>query len=58
MMSTFASGLIVYWITNNTITFVQQYLIMASHGSRPDFFGNIKAGAKKPVAVSDKSKKK
>jgi YidC/Oxa1 family membrane protein insertase len=58
MMSTFASGLIVYWITNNTITFVQQYLIMASHGSRPDFFGNIKAGVKKPTAVSDKSKKK
>ena len=58
MMSSFASGLIIYWITNNTITFVQQYLIMASHGSRPDIFGNIKAGVKKPVAVSDKAKKK
>jgi hypothetical protein len=31
---------------------------MASHGSRPDFFGNVKAGVKKPTAVSDKSKKK
>ena len=58
MMSTFASGLIVYWITNNTITFIQQYLIMASHGSRPDIFGNIKAAKKTPVAVADKSKKK
>ena len=58
MMSTFASGLIVYWITNNTITFIQQYLIMASHGSRPDFFGNIRAAKKKPVVVADKSKKK
>jgi YidC/Oxa1 family membrane protein insertase len=58
MMSTFASGLIIYWITNNTITFIQQYLIMTSHGSRPDFFGNIRAGVKKPAAVSDKSKKK
>ncbi|MFZ9200055.1 MAG: membrane protein insertase YidC [Paracoccaceae bacterium] len=58
MMSTFASGLIVYWITNNTITFIQQYLIMTSHGSRPDFFGNIRAKAKTPTAVSDKSKKK
>ena len=58
MMSSFASGLIIYWITNNTITFIQQYLIMASHGARPDIFGNIKAGVKKPVPVTDKAKKK
>lgn len=58
MMSSFASGLIIYWITNNTITFAQQYLIMASHGKRPDIFGNIKASAKKPIAVTDKSRKK
>ncbi|TXH98840.1 MAG: membrane protein insertase YidC [Pseudorhodobacter sp.] len=58
MMSTFASGLIIYWITNNTITFVQQYMIMASHGHRPDLFGNIKASVKKPVPVADKAKKK
>ncbi len=58
MMSTFASGLILYWITNNTITFVQQYLIMTSHGHRPDIFGNIKAAVRKPAPVADKSKKK
>ncbi len=58
MMSSFASGLIIYWITNNTITFTQQYLIMASHGKRPDIFGNIKASVKKPAAVTDKSRKK
>ncbi len=58
MMSSFASGLIIYWITNNTITFIQQYLIMASHGARPDIFGNIKAGVKKPAVVTDKAKKK
>ena len=43
MLGGFASGLVVYWITNNTITFVQQYLIMWSHGKRPDIFGNIRA---------------
>jgi len=58
MMSSFASGLIVYWITNNTITFLQQYGIMASHGHRPDLFGNIKASVKKRSVVSDKSRKK
>ena len=43
MLGGFASGLVVYWITNNTITFVQQYLIMWNHGKRPDIFGNIRA---------------
>ncbi|TDE39031.1 membrane protein insertase YidC [Antarcticimicrobium sediminis] len=42
MLGRFASGLVVYWITNNTITFTQQYLIMRSQGYKPDVFGNIK----------------
>ncbi|MBS1301460.1 membrane protein insertase YidC [Loktanella sp. SALINAS62] len=42
MLGTFASGLVLYWITNNTITFMQQYIIMRSHGAKPDVFGNIK----------------
>ena len=42
MLGSFASGLIVYWITNNTITFIQQYIIMRSHGHKPDVFGNIR----------------
>ncbi|MCF1707572.1 membrane protein insertase YidC [Tabrizicola sp. J26] len=54
MLGGFASGLVLYWITNNTITFAQQYLIMRSHGSKPDFFGNIKASVKrKPKAAND-----
>ncbi|WP_460272548.1 membrane protein insertase YidC [Celeribacter sp. ULVN23_4] len=41
MLGNFASGLVLYWIANNTITFTQQYLIMWSHGHRPDVFGNV-----------------
>jgi YidC/Oxa1 family membrane protein insertase len=41
MLGSFASGLVLYWISNNTITFIQQYLIMRSHGHKPDVFGNI-----------------
>ena len=41
MLGRFASGLVLYWITNNTITFTQQYMIMRSHGHKPDVFGNI-----------------
>ena len=47
MLGGFASGLVVYWIANNTITFTQQYLIMRSHGYKPDVFGNIKSSFKK-----------
>lgn len=43
MLGGFASGLVVYWIANNTITFTQQYLIMRSQGFKPDVFGNIKS---------------
>ncbi|MGB3406974.1 MAG: membrane protein insertase YidC, partial [Jannaschia sp.] len=54
MLGGFASGLVVYWIANNTITFVQQYAIMRSHGSKPDLFGNIKGSfkKKKPAAAN------
>ncbi|WP_420568406.1 membrane protein insertase YidC [Thalassovita sp.] len=47
MLGSFASGLVLYWITNNTITFTQQYLIMRSHGYKPDVFGNIKNSFKR-----------
>ncbi len=54
MLGSFASGLVLYWITNNVITFSQQYLIMRSHGSKPDIFGNIKESfARKPKAAND-----
>ncbi|MCR8826013.1 membrane protein insertase YidC [Pseudosulfitobacter koreensis] len=47
MLGGFASGLVVYWIANNTITFTQQYLIMRSQGYTPDILGNIKGGFKR-----------
>ena len=59
MLGSFASGLVLYWIANNTITFIQQYTIMSMHGKRPDLFGNIKQGFKrKPAASTDKAKSK
>ncbi len=41
MLGQFASGLVLYWIANNTITFTQQYLIMRSHGHKPNVLGNV-----------------
>jgi len=52
MLGSFASGLVLYWIANNTITFTQQYLIMRSHGHRPDVFGNILSSFKRKQPAS------
>lgn len=61
MLGRFASGLVLYWITNNTITFIQQYSIMTMHGKRPDLFGNIRQTfdrKAKAAAKADKAARK
>jgi YidC/Oxa1 family membrane protein insertase len=47
MLGRFASGLVIYWVANNTITFVQQYTIMRSQGVKPNVLDNILAPFKK-----------
>jgi YidC/Oxa1 family membrane protein insertase len=47
MLGTFASGLVIYWVANNTITFFQQYFIMRSQGVDPKVFSNIFSGLKR-----------
>ncbi|MEM6624546.1 MAG: membrane protein insertase YidC [Pseudomonadota bacterium] len=51
MLGSFASGLVIYWVANNTITFIQQYLIMRSQGVQVDILGNIKSSFKKRKPV-------
>jgi YidC/Oxa1 family membrane protein insertase len=58
MLGSFASGLVLYWIANNVITFIQQYAIMRSHGAKPDVFGNIRASLRKRSDDADKPKDK
>ena len=57
MLGTFASGLVIYWVANNTITFLQQYIIMRSQGVQVDFFGNVAASFKRRKPASGESKK-
>ncbi len=47
MLGSFASGLVIYWVANNTITFLQQYTIMRSQGVKPNVLSNILAPLKK-----------
>jgi len=54
MLGSFASGLVLYWIANNVITFSQQYLIMRSQGYKPDVFGNIKGSFKRKPRTDEK----
>ncbi|MDO6727725.1 membrane protein insertase YidC [Cognatishimia sp. 1_MG-2023] len=53
MLGSFASGLVIYWIANNTITFIQQYSIMRFHGYKPDVFGNILSSFKRKPKAAD-----
>jgi YidC/Oxa1 family membrane protein insertase len=53
MLGSFASGLVLYWIANNLITFSQQYLIMRSHGSKPDIFGNIRSSFRRSTGAAN-----
>lgn len=52
MLGQFAAGLVIYWVANNTITFIQQYTIMRTQGVKPDILGNILAGFKRGKAKS------
>ncbi|MDR6263652.1 MULTISPECIES: membrane protein insertase YidC [Rhodobacterales] len=54
MLGRFASGLVVYWVANNTITFIQQYSIMRIQGVKPDIFGNILGGRLKRKKAVEK----
>ncbi len=59
MLGQFASGLIIYWIANNLITFIQQYVIMRTQGVKPDILGNIRTGfakTKLPLVGETKAK--
>ncbi len=47
MLGSFASGLVIYWVANNSITFAQQYTIMRTQGVKPDVFGNMIGGLRK-----------
>ena len=51
MLGSFASGLVIYWVANNTITFVQQYTIMRSQGVQPNVLGNILGAFKRTRKV-------
>ncbi len=43
MLATFPAGLVIYWAWNNTLSVLQQSVIMRKHGAKIELFDNIKA---------------
>ena len=43
MLSTFPAGLVIYWAWNNTLSILQQGVIMKRHGAKIELWDNLKA---------------
>jgi YidC/Oxa1 family membrane protein insertase len=43
MLASFPAGLVIYWAWNNTLSVIQQGLIMKRHGVPIELFGNLKS---------------
>jgi YidC/Oxa1 family membrane protein insertase len=42
MLSSFAAGLVIYWAWNNTLSVIQQGIIMRRNGAKIELFDNLK----------------
>jgi YidC/Oxa1 family membrane protein insertase len=42
MLAQFASGLVIYWAWNNTLSVIQQSVIMRRHGAKIELWDNLK----------------
>jgi YidC/Oxa1 family membrane protein insertase len=43
MLSSFSAGLVIYWAWNNTLSVIQQAVIMRRNGAKIELFDNIKS---------------
>jgi YidC/Oxa1 family membrane protein insertase len=52
MLGSFPAGLVIYWAWNNTLSVLQQSIIMRKHGVKIELFDNLKKtfGGKKKGA--------
>ncbi len=47
MLASFPAGLVIYWAWNNTLSIIQQAIIMKRHGVKVELFDNLKGLFKK-----------
>jgi YidC/Oxa1 family membrane protein insertase len=56
MLASFSAGLVIYWAWNNSLSVLQQSIIMRKHGAKIELFDNIKAMFTKKKDDDDKKK--
>ncbi len=54
MLASFPAGLVIYWAWNNTLSVIQQAVIMRRHGVKVELFSNLKSLFKRKPAPADK----
>ncbi|MDR7143544.1 membrane protein insertase YidC [Rhizobium sp. BE258] len=52
MLASFPAGLVIYWAWNNTLSVIQQSVIMKRHGVKIELFDNLKGVFKRKPAPS------
>ena len=52
MLASFPAGLVIYWAWNNTLSVIQQSIIMRRHGVKVELFDNLKGLFKRKPAPS------
>jgi YidC/Oxa1 family membrane protein insertase len=52
MLSSFSAGLVIYWAWNNTLSVIQQSVIMKRNGAKIELWDNIASVFGKPRAKS------
>ena len=54
MLASFPAGLVIYWAWNNTLSVIQQGVIMRRHGVKIELFDNLKGLFKRKPAPTEK----
>src|SRR6195952_698540 len=54
MLASFSAGLVIYWAWNNSLSVLQQSIIMKKHGAKIELFDNIKSMFAKKNANDNK----
>ncbi len=52
MLAGFSAGLVIYWAWNNTLSVIQQGIIMKKNGAKIELFDNIRAMFRKDTTAS------
>ncbi len=54
MLAGFSAGLVIYWAWNNTLSVIQQSVIMSRHGAKIELIDNVKSIGQKLKALFNK----